>query len=586
MRSSIKKSGHLCAQRSLSTALRTFLVIAAFAACSKEALQPSTLNATYPSDAATDVPLNAKVSAIFDVAMAPLSGTTFVLKQGTTMVAGTVTTSTDGKTATLSPTVNLTASTVYSATISTGATSQEGATFAADRTWTFTTGTVAAETTAPTATGTSPSDGATDVALNAKVAVVFDMPMGPLSGARFTLKQGTTVVAGTVANSADGTSATFKPTTSLTASTAFTATVAAGAMSAVGVAMAADYTWSFTTGTAPDAAAPVVSGMFPAAAATDVAINTRIAATFNKAMDPLSITAATLTVKHDTTAVAGHVTYGPGTTATFTPTGDLAASTLFTVTLTTDVKDLHGNALASASTWTFTTGTTAARGPAPVGLGAAGNFVILAKTAISSVPTAIITGDIGLSPAAETYITGFDPLARDSTNVFSTNAQIVGKAYASNQVLPTPSNLTTAVSNMEAAYTDAAGRPTPDFVELYSGDLGGKTLVPGLYKWTTTVLIPTDVTLSGGPNDVWIFQTTKDLTMSSAKQVTIIGGGLAKNVFWQVAGQVTIGTTSHFEGILLCKTQVSLLTGSTMDGRILAQSQVALQSAHVTQPAQ
>jgi hypothetical protein len=218
-----------------------------------------------------------------------------------------------------------------------------------------------------------------------------------------------------------------------------------------------------------------------------------------------------------------------------------------------------------------------------VGLGTAGNYVALAKTAISTVPSSTVTGDIGISPAAATFITGFS-LVADATNVFSSSSQLVGKAYAANYAVPAPANLTTAISNMESAYSDAAGRPTPDFTELSTGNIGGLTLVPGLYKWTSTVTIPADVVISGGENDVWIFQTTGDLTMSAGKNVTLSGGARAKNIFWQVAGKTTFGANSHFEGIVLSKTDITLQTGATMNGRALAQTQVALQQAAITQP--
>ena len=208
---------------------------------------------------------------------------------------------------------------------------------------------------------------------------------------------------------------------------------------------------------------------------------------------------------------------------------------------------------------------------------------MLAKTAISTVPTAGVTGDLGLSPAAASFITGFS-LVADSTNVFATATQVVGKVYAADYAVPTPSNLTTAVSNMEAAYNDAAGRPTPDFLELGSGNIGGLTLVPGLYKWTSAVTVPADVTISGGANDVWIFQTTGDLSMSANQHVLLAGGAQAKNIFWQVAGQVTLGANSHFEGIVLSKTSITLQTGTTMNGRLLAQTQAALQAATLTKP--
>jgi len=336
------------------------------------------------------------------------------------------------------------------------------------------------------------------------------------------------------------------------------------------------------TGGGPTQEAPSVSSTSPSSASLGVPLNVHVAATFSIAMDATSLTSTTFTLKQGTTAVAGVVAY-VGSTATFVPTAALAASTLFTATITTGAKSAGGKALAADYTWTFTTGTTAAVGPAPVGLGASGNFVVLAKTAVSSVPTSIVTGDIGVSPAAATFLTGFS-LVADATNVFATSTQVVGKLYAANYAVPSPSKLTTAVSNMESAYVDAASRPTPDFLEKGTGNIGGLTLAPGLYKWTSTVTIPTDVTISGGPNDVWIFQTSGDLTMTAAKNVVLAGGAQAKNIFWQVAGKVTLGATSHFEGVILCKTEITLVTGATMKGRALAQTQVALQAATITQP--
>ncbi|RKH45824.1 ice-binding family protein [Corallococcus sicarius] len=438
--------------------------------------------------------------------------------------------------------------------------------------------------TPPELTSTSPMDGEPNVPLNATLSVGFDMAMEPFGESTFTLKQAETRVPGTVALSADGTSATFSPSSALAANTVFTATITSSAKSTAGASFAAARSWSFTTGVAADSSPPRVGETTPSADATDMAINRKVTVTFTKAMDPLSITSATFTVRQGTTQVSGRVTYGPGTTATFTPDSALASNTLFTASVGSGIKDLNGNALMEPFTWSFQTGATAAKGPMPVSLGTAGNFAILAKSGVSSVPSSTVTGDMGVSPAAASYFTGFS-LVADATNVFATSTQIVGKAYAANSAVPTPSNLTTAVSNMEGAYSNAAGRPTPDFLNLGSGNIGGKTLVPGLYKWTSTVTVPTDVTLSGGPNDVWILQTTGDLTVSAARRVTLAGGALAKNVFWQVAGRTTVGASAHFAGVLLCKTDVTLQTGATMNGRILSQTNVALQQATVTQPA-
>jgi hypothetical protein len=226
----------------------------------------------------------------------------------------------------------------------------------------------------------------------------------------------------------------------------------------------------------------------------------------------------------------------------------------------------------------------AAAGPAPVNLGTAGNFVILAKTEITTTGTTHITGDIGVSPAAATYIRGFDLIA-DSTNTFSTSSLVTGKVYAANYADPTPANMTTAVSDMETAYTDAAGRTLPDYTELYAGDVSGRTLVHGLYKWGTGVLITNvGVTLSGGENDVWIFQIAGDLTVDSTAIVTLSGGAQAKNIFWQVAGQATLGTTSQFKGIILCKTLIAAQNGATLTGRALAQTAVTLDANAITAP--
>jgi len=223
-------------------------------------------------------------------------------------------------------------------------------------------------------------------------------------------------------------------------------------------------------------------------------------------------------------------------------------------------------------------------GPAPVLLGSAGSFVILSKSGISTTGVTSIVGDIGVSPAAATYITGFG-LIMDSTNVFATSSLVTGKVYAADYTSPTPANMTTAVSDMETAFTDAAGRTSPDFTEYGAGDISGHTLVPGLYKWGTGVLITSvGVTLSGGANDVWIFQIAGDLIVNSSAIITLSGGAQAKNIFWQVSGQVTLGTTANFKGIILSQTLISLNTGAVMTGRALAQSEVTLIANTVTKP--
>lgn len=226
----------------------------------------------------------------------------------------------------------------------------------------------------------------------------------------------------------------------------------------------------------------------------------------------------------------------------------------------------------------------AAAAQGPVNLGTAANFVILAKSGISTVPTSAITGDIGVSPIDSTALTGFS-LSVDASGQFATSPQVTGHVYAPDYAAPTPVNLTTAVGDMQTAYTDAAGRTTPDFTELGAGQIGGLTLVPGLYKWGTDVLISSDVTLNGGPTDVWIFQIAGKLIQANGTRVFLSGGALAKNVFWQSSGDVSLGTTAHSEGIILGQTAISLATGASINGRLLAQTAITLDGSTVTSPA-
>ncbi len=220
--------------------------------------------------------------------------------------------------------------------------------------------------------------------------------------------------------------------------------------------------------------------------------------------------------------------------------------------------------------------------PSPVNLRTAGDFVILAKTGISSTGNTHITGDIGISPAAATYITGFGPIM-DASGTYSTSSLVTGKIYASDYTDPTPTKMTTAIGDMETAYTNAAGRTLPDYTELYAGNLTSQTLTYGLYKWNTGVLISAaGVTISGSSSDVWIFQIAQNLELANGANITLSGGAQASNIFWQVAGQVTLGTTAVMKGIILCQTQIVMGTGATLDGRALAQTAVTLDANTVT----
>ena len=229
-------------------------------------------------------------------------------------------------------------------------------------------------------------------------------------------------------------------------------------------------------------------------------------------------------------------------------------------------------------------------GPAPVDLlsVSTNNFVILTKSGITNVPTSAITGNIGSSPITSAAMDNVT-CAEITGTIFGVDAAYVGSGvvtcFAGNPPAANKTLVDNAVLDMGTAYADAAARTNPAPVtELGAGDISGLTIAPGLYKWGTGVLINSDVTLSGGPNDVWIFQIAQGITQANGTRVNLTGGALAKNVFWQSFGVVSIGTGAHFEGIVLAQTAINLTTGATVLGRLLAQTEVTLQQNTVTQP--
>jgi len=528
-----------------------------------------TVNSSDPANNATDVVLNKIVTVTFSEAMNPLTltETTFTINQGTTPVAGTV--SYSGTTVSFEPATVLTLNTIYTGTITTEAENVSGNALEKNYVWEFTTG--SSSILAPTVISTKPENNAVNVELNKIITATFNeaMESSTINASSFTLKHGETTVLGVISYS--GMIATFTPMNTLTAGTIYTAMISTDVENLNGIALAGNKVWSFTTGVLSDDIEPTVSITNPLNNALNIERNKTIEATFSEEMDPLTINTSTFSLKQGSTIVPGSVNYS-GSMATFNPTNTLAAETVYTATITTGAKDLAGNSIAVNKVWSFTTGGSTSY-LAVVDLGAAVNYVILAKTAINNNPTSSITGDMGLSPAATSYITG---LSLTNLTGYATSAQVTGQIFAADMADPTPTNLTTAVENMITAYNDAAGRSFPDFLELGTGNIGGKTLAPGLYKWTSTVTLPTNVTISGGADDVWIFQISGDLNMSSAVNVTLVGGAQAKNIFWQVAGEATFGATSHFEGTILSMTGITFQTGASFNGRALAQTAVVL----------
>ena len=313
-----------------------------------------TVQSVVPLSNATSVAINSKVTATFSEPMnsGTITTASFTLKHGTTSVAGTVAYS--GNVATFTPSAALAGSTAYTATITTASKDAAGNALASNYSWNFTTITVtASDVTPPTVQSVVPLSNATSVALNSKVTATFNeaMTSATITSATFTLKQGTTSVAGTVSYS--GNVATFTPSAALTGSKVYTATVTTGVKDAAGNALAANYTWNFTTVAPADVTPPTVQSVVPLNSATSVAVNSKVTATFSEPMNSGTITTSTFTLKQGTTAVAGTVSYS-GNVATFTPSAALAGSKVYTATLTTGVKDVAGNALATY-TWSFTT---------------------------------------------------------------------------------------------------------------------------------------------------------------------------------------------------------------------------------------
>lgn len=208
------------------------------------------------------------------------------------------------------------------------------------------------------------------------------------------------------------------------------------------------------------------------------------------------------------------------------------------------------------------------RGPAPVNMGSAANFRILAETNITDVSPSPITGDVGLSPAT-------------GAGIGLTCAEVTGVVHDVDNTGPAPcttmdaSVLTTATGDKHTAYTDANGR-APDYTELGAGNIGGLNLGPATYKWGTGVLIPSNLTLTGGPNDVWIFQIAQGLTVSPGVQIILAGGALPQNIYWATFAAASLDTTSKFKGTILSQTSIAMKTGATINGRLLAQTAVTL----------
>jgi hypothetical protein len=436
---------------------------------------------------------------------------------------------------------------------------------------------------------TNPHNGATKVSVNKIIVATLNQSMDKttLNNDTFTVMgDGETAVVGSVTLDPKSNTVSFKPEAHLTDNTTYTATITTPAKDLMG---ASNYAWTFISGTqSEDVTAPTVISTDPINKEPDIPLNRNISVLFSESLDPTSInlTSFTLTADSGNTKITGEVSY-TDKLATFNPLYNLIASKVYTATLTTDIKDLAGNTLATHYVWEFTTGTGAASGPMPVNLLTAGNFVILTKTGITNVPTSAITGNIGASPITAAAMDNIS-CSEITGTIYGANAAYTGSGDVTCFEGTGPDNTLVAngVLDMGTAYRDAAGRTNPDFTELHAGDISGQTLVPGLYKWGTNVLINTDTTLNGNANDVWVFQISGNVIQAANTSVLLTGGALAKNVFWQVAGGagVALDTDATFAGVVLAAKKITLNNGTIVNGRLLSQTAVTLIMNTITQP--
>lgn len=553
------------------------------------------------------------VTATFNKKMDPktINESSFSVKS-TTPIAGVVT-YTDS-TATFTASAKFADNTTFTARITTAAKDKMGNALQADYVWTFSTGT----TILPVMIATDPLMNATGVALNKTITTTFSVPMDQATIlTAFTLKNGTTAVSGTLTTAGAVTS--FVPAVALLPNTLYTAKMTTAAKNMDGSAIAKDSTWTFrtlnvyslvvnaTNGTVAKSpnqltynsgtnvlltATPLVGFTFSSwsgdATGTDnpltVTVNGDKNITANFTSNVGNFTLNVTAINGKVTKNPNQLTYPNGTNVILTPvpnagyvfdswSGDASGSlSPKTINMNGD-KNVTANFIGGAGT-----------GPGIINLGGAADFTILSKSEITNTGVTSITGNIGVSPSAATFITGFG-LIMNTDNQSSHTPIVSGKVYASDYAVPTPAKLTTAVNDMQTAFTVANGLTTTVIVGLGAGNISGMTLAPGLYKWSTGLLITNaGVTLSGGPNDTWVFQIAQGMTVANTAIIHLTGGAQAKNIFWITGTDAVIGSTVDFSGNILSKTLISLNTGAKVTGRLLAQTAVTLNAATVVLP--
>lgn len=499
------------------------------------------VESTNPSDGVTNVPLNQVITVTFNEEMDPstINPDSFSIV-GTSLVGGTI--SYIGTTATFTPTVGLTPNTTYVGTVTTALHDLNGNALQQDYVWSFTTGAILQ----PRVLTTSPTSNEVGVVLNKVISTTFSMPMDPstISQTTFLVKQGTTPILGTVSYS--GNSAYFTPNLNLTSNLVYTATITTGAKNSVNTAIAANYVWNFTTGAI---IAPKVLSTDPANNETGVLLDKTITATFDMAMNPLTITDISFTLKQGNTPVLGIVSY-LGNTATFNPNNDLLSNSTYTATLSIVVKNPAGVPLANNYVWKFTTLNNSI-GPNLGTMEMFGAFGGTAGVTNQGLNTIINNGGLGTT-AVSTAVTGFHDATAIYTETPLNVGNVTGGLFTAPPLPGTATSFaiaTQALSDANIAYISISPASMPGGSDQGSGELGGLTLTPGVYKSASGSYNISNGNLTldaqGNPNAIWVFQAASGLTVgiagpTGAKSIILTNGALAKNVYWYVGSAATI----------------------------------------------
>ena len=556
----------------IKTLLLTFIILCAalITGCENDDFQEVVgvcpiVESTNPLSNALNVPLGQVISATFNEEMDPgsITSTSFIIT-GSSPIAGTV--SYSGKTASFKPLSLLSENTTYTAKITTKAKDAMGNFLQLEYVWVFSTGTLLR----PVVIAVDPINNATAVPLNKVISATFNMDMNPatLNNTTFKVNQGVNAVTGTI--SFTGSTVSFVPATPLLPNKIYTVTITTGAKNSLDTAMAADYTWNFTTDMIP-----TVTGTDPLDNAINVALNQTVTANFSIIMDAASITAATFILKQGTTTISGTVSYS-GTTASFNPTNSLVLGKVYTATITNGAKSASGTPLANNYVWNFTTMLLPAA-PINIDLGTAAMFGAFGGNAgitNQGLNTVINNGSLGTT-AASTLVTGFHDGLIVYTETPLNVGNVTGDIFTAPPAPGTATSFATAQKGLldaNAAYLSISPAAKPGGSDPNAGELGGLTLAPGVYKSAsgTFKISNGNLTLDaqGDPNATWIFQTASGLTVgiagpTGAKSVIMINGGLPKNVFWYVGSAATINSAG----------------GGTMVGTIIANSGVTFSTA-------